>query len=480
MMQSKTTWQQRLIARDPSLSLHLMGIGGTGLSAVAQILLEMGFGVSGSDRQLTAVTEQLTANGALILAGQQAENLSKLGDQQPDVVLASSAIDAQNPELCAYQAAGIPVVKRNEFLPVMLTNRTLIAVAGTHGKSTTTSMIVEVLKGAGIDIGYIIGAQLKDYGNAAVGTSPYFVLEADEYDHAFLGLHPTVAVITNVEWDHPDCYPTPQSFHDAFATFVEQVDPTGLIISCADDTGAEQLRLERPISDRRWITYGLTLAADISALNPSVDTNGGDTESKLCADFYWWNAPKGEICLQVPGLHNLRNALAALAISCYCDAPLETAIESLANFVGAKRRFETLGEAQGVMIIDDYAHNPTKIRSTLAAARSRYRQHRIWAVVQPHTFSRTQNLLAPLAVSFDDADQVIVTDIYAAREVDDGSIHARDVVAASAHPAIQYIGQLDDVVSYLTEQTAANDLVVVMGAGDSTTVGRKLLERLQG
>ncbi len=476
-MEPAQRWQQRLIDLDPALCLHLMGIGGAGLSAIAKVLLEMGFAVSGSDRQLSAATEGLGAAGALVIEGQQAENLAilcaQVPAQRPDVVLISSAIAPENPELQAYRAAGIPVVKRDDFLPVLLTNRKLIAVAGTHGKSTTTSMVVRVLKEAGIDTGYIIGAELSGYGNASAGSSPYFVLEADEYDHMFLGLSPIVAIITNVEWDHPDCYPTPASFHAAFAQFVEKVDSHGLIVSCADDSGAEQLRLERPIDDRRWITYGLTWAADIAALKPALSGKG-----MLCADLYWWNAPKGPICLQVPGLHNLRNALAALAVACYCDAPLERAVESLQHFVGAARRFELLGEAQGVLVIDDYAHNPTKVRATLAAARSRYPQRRIWAVVQPHTFSRTQSLLQPLADSFGDADQVIITDIYAARERDDGTVHAGQVVAASAHPAIQHIAQLDDVVAHLAEQTKAGDVVLVMGAGDSHRIGRALLQRL--
>ena len=469
------SWQSRLAAKDPTLRLHLMGIGGAGLSAIAKVLLEMGFGVSGSDRQLNALTTRLAEQGAIILGQQSGENLAQLGAARPDLVLISSAVAEHNSELQAYQAAGIPIVKRADFLPALLVNRKLIAVAGAHGKSTTTSMVVRVLKDAGIDTGYIIGAELSGYGNAAAGSSPYFVLEADEYDHMFLGLNPTAAIITNVEWDHPDCYPTPASFQQAFAAFVEKVDQNGLIVSCADDVGAEQLRLERPLSDRRWITYGLTPAADITALNPTMTPTGS-----LCADLHWWVAPKGQLCLQVPGLHNLRNALAALAIACWCDAPLEGAIASLASFTGAQRRFEILGEAQGVLIIDDYAHNPTKVRATLAAARSRYPGHRIWAVVQPHTYSRTRSLLAGLAASFSDADRVIITDIYAAREADDGSINASDVVAASAHSQIQHIGTLDAVIDYLAHQVTRGDLVVTMGAGDSNRVGRELLQRLRG
>lgn len=468
------SWQQRLIANDQSLRLHLLGIGGAGLSAIAKVLLERGFSVSGSDRQLSTGTAQLAAAGATIFGEQRAENLAALGvERRPDVVLISSAIAGVNPELQALQAAGIPVVKRADFLPVLLTGRRLIAVAGTHGKTTTTAMVVKVLREAGVDAGYIIGAEITGYGNAAAGSDPTFVLEADEYDHMFLGLRPTVAVITNVEWDHPDCYPTPASFQQAFAQFIEGVAPDGLIVSCSDDAGAEQLRLERPISDRRWITYGLTQAADIAALNANMLGGEGYT-----ADLYWWNAPKGQLRLQVPGLHNLRNALAALAVACTCDASIERAITSLQTFSGAARRFEQIGTLAGVTVIDDYAHHPTEVRATLAAARSRYPQRRIWAVFQPHTFSRTRNLLAEMATSFDDADAVLVTDIYAAREADDPSVSAATLVRMSSHAHIQHIAGLSEVADHLANQVQSGDVVITMGAGTSNQIGRGLLQRL--
>jgi UDP-N-acetylmuramate--alanine ligase len=469
------SWQQRLTAQDPTLRLHLLGIGGAGLSAIAQVLVEMGFRVSGSDRQTNVNTDRLAAAGVLIFNKQEAENLDNLGAaRRPDVVLISSAIAGVNPELQAIQAAGIPVVKRADFLPVLLANRKLIAVAGTHGKSTTTAMIVKILREAGVDAGYIIGADLPGYGNAAAGTDVAFVLEADEYDHMFLGLRPTVAVITNVEWDHPDCYPTPASFQQAFAQFIEQVVPDGLIISCSDDAGAEQLRLERPLSDTRWITYGLTRAADICALKPTMSGEQG-----YAADLYWWNAPKGQVRLQTPGLHNLRNALAALAGACTCDAPLQRAIESLGTFTGVGRRFEMLGEVAGVTIIDDYAHHPTEIRATLAAARSRYPQRRIWAVMQPHTFSRTRELLPQMAASFGDADEVIITDIYAAREQADPTVSAASLVAASPHANIRHIGDLQAVADYLATHVQAGDVVITMGAGTSNQIGRQLLAQVK-
>jgi len=467
-------WQQRLTANDQSLRIHLLGIGGAGLSAIAKVLLERGFQVSGSDRQANGNTQRLAAAGAHIFYEQRAENLAALGEtQRPDVVLISSAITGANPELQAMTAAGILIVKRADFLPVLLADRQLIAVAGTHGKSTTTAMIVKVLREAGIDAGYIIGADLPGYGNAAAGAARPFVLEADEYDHMFLGLRPTVAVITNVEWDHPDCYPTAESFHQAFAQFVEQVVPDGFIVSCSDDPGAEQLRLERPISDTRWITYGLTRAADIFALNPTMIGEQG-----YAADLHWWNAPKGQLRLQVPGLHNLRNALAALAAACTCDASLAGAIQSLWTFTGTARRFELVGEQAGVTVIDDYAHHPTEVRATLAAARSRYPQRRIWAVLQPHTFSRTRALLPQMAECFADADEVIITDIYAAREQDDASTSAEKLVAASSHAHIQHIAGLPEVAAYLAAHVQAGDVVITMGAGTSNQIGRQLLQKL--
>lgn len=469
------SWQTRLTTKDQSLRLHLLGIGGAGLSAIARVLVEMGFQVSGSDRQLNTHTAQLAAAGVTILGEQRAENLGVLGAaKRPDVVLISSAIAGINPELQAMQAAGIPVVKRADFLPILLADRKLIAVAGTHGKSTTTAMIVKILREAGIEAGYIIGAELPGYGNAAAGVDLPFVLEADEYDHMFLGLRPTVAVITNVEWDHPDCYPTPESFQRAFAQFVEGVVPDGLIISCSDDPGAEQVRLERPLSDQRWITYGLTPAADIFALNPTMIGEQG-----FAADLHWWNAPKGQVRLQAPGLHNLRNALAALAVACTCDAPLKSAMQSLWTFTGTARRFEKIGEAAGVTVIDDYAHHPTEVRATLAAARSRYPQRRLWAIFQPHTFSRTRSLLSQMAASFGDANEVIVTDIYAAREQEDSTISAATLVATSSHKHIQHIGAIPAVADYLATHVQAGDIVITMGAGTSNQISRRLLQQLE-
>lgn len=469
------SWQTRLANQDPSLAVYLIGIGGAGLSAISTVLLGQGVRVYGSDRQASAATQRLQSLGARIVIGQRAENLTDLPPAaRPDVVLISSAVDAQNPERRAAEALGLPVVKRSEFLPALLTARRVIAVAGAHGKTTTTAMIVQVLRNSGVDCGYIVGSEVPGYGNGAAGTAPEFVIEADEYDRMFLGLRPAIAVITNVEWDHPDCYPTPASFRRAFMQFTDGVDRDGLVVACADDEGARQVHAYALSRGPRWICYGLAEDADLRTVNlrslPGLGTE---------ADLIWWNAPSGRLELAVPGLHNVRNALAALAAGTSCGVPLAAALAALRDYRGSARRFEWKGEAGEITVIDDYAHHPTEIEATLAAARRRYPDRRIWAVFQPHTFSRTRHMLYRMGDSFDAADRVIVTDIYAAREADDGSVHARELVAASSHAAIQYIGDLRAVADYLAEQAAPDDVVITLGAGDGYKVGEWLLDALR-
>ena len=473
--QGDPSWRTRLIERDPQLHIHLLGIGGSGLSPIANVLLDMGVKVSGSDRQPNAMTARLAARGATVMPQQAAENLLNLpADQQPDVVLISSAVSAENPERQAAEALGIPVVKRIDFLPALLDGRRVIAVAGTHGKSSTTAMIVHILVRAGLAPGYIIGADMPDVGNAAAGTSSYFVIEADEYDHMFLGLKPTVAVITNVEWDHPDFYTTPASFRRAFMQFVDNVDRRGLIITCRDDEGAEQLRAYGYSRGPDWITYGLDPAADLQAVDVEPVAGSGSR-----AQLMHWGLPTCSLELEVPGVHNVRNALAAVAAAVWCDVYIDDACHALHSYHGVARRFQQVGEADGVRIIDDYAHHPTEIMATLGAARDRFPTRRIWAVFQPHTFSRTRNLLTEMANSFAAADQVVVTDIYAAREKDDGTVKAADIVAASPHPAICHAGGLVESAEYLAERVQPGDVVVVLGAGDSYRIGELLLAHLK-
>jgi len=276
-----------------------------------------------------------------------------------------------------------------------------------------------------------------------------------------------------VEWDHPDCYPTPGSFRRAFMQFADQVPQDGVLISCADDSGAEDIRAYRSTHGQPWITYGLNVGSDLRALNPIPGPDGG-----YVTDLAWQGAPAGQLSMQVPGLHNLCNALAVLAVARQCGVSMQQARETLATFQGTARRFEKKGSSKGVIVYDDYAHHPTEVRATLSGARHRHWDQRIWAVVQPHTFSRTRTVLAEMARSFDDADQVIVTDIFASREQDDGSVSAADLVAASDHPAIRHIGDLAAAATTLAAEVQTGDIVITLGAGDGYRVGEMLLEIL--
>lgn len=464
-------------ASHTAVHVHLLGIGGAGLSAIAQVLLEMGVRVSGSDRQISERTARLMDAGATVYAQQAAANLTDLTPaEQPDVVLISSAVPEENPERRAAVALNIPVVKRNDFLSVLLAGRRVIGVAGTHGKSTTTAMTVKVLRDGGLDVGYIIGTDLPGFGNAHAGSHEFFVIEADEYDHMFLGLQPEVAVITNVEWDHPDCYPTPQSFTEAFAAFVQRVQPGGCIISCADDAGAEALRLHESAAlagDPRWVRYGTHTKADLRGVNPQPVPDGG-----LRTDTVWNGEPVGALALRVLGIHNVRNALAAACVGHWCNLPFDVIWQSLGTFSGTARRLERKGTVRDIIIFDDYAHHPTEVRATLAALRQRFPQRRIWGVFQPHTFSRTHELLTEMSNSFEDADRVLVTDIYAAREQDTGLVNAAHIVARSNHPAITHTPTLDDATTSLVQNVAPGDVIVTLGAGDGYKIGEALLSQL--
>lgn len=494
-----SSWQERLTQKDRTLHIYVIGIGGSGMSAIATVLLQMGTNVSGSDRQETTKTKQLKKAGATVYLTQVAENLLSLG-RYPDVVLISSAISPDVPDRQAAERLGLPVVKRDTFLPLLLTQRTLIAIAGTHGKSTTTSMIVKILHEAGIQAGYIIGSELPGYGNAELGTSDLFVLEADEYDRMFLGLRPTVAIVTNVEWDHVDCYPTEEDFREAFAQFAQLVNPGGLIISCADDPGIEMLRLQSKHSVV-WRTYSVVNEPGVPA-HPKIITQAVCEKGShiwLKADqleprpglgyraaLHWDVSQESlqeydstsHLVLRVPGIHNVRNALAALCVARWCDIAEEKAIESLWTFQGIARRFEVKGEVGGITVIDDYAHHPTEVQATLAAARARYPSRRIWAVFQPHSFSRTAEFRQEISNCFAHADHVLVTDIYAAREPNQGKIHARDLVYASQHPAIQYMPSLLAATEKLVAKTKVGDVVITLNAGDGYRIGEMLLEWL--
>ncbi|MBN1371236.1 MAG: UDP-N-acetylmuramate--L-alanine ligase [Anaerolineaceae bacterium] len=443
--------------------IHFIGIGGSGLSAIARLLAERGYPVSGSDRAVSPLAEELRAAGIRVYAGHAAEQVAGA-----DVVVRSSAVPEDNPEVQAARAAGIPVLKRAEFLHRLTDGFQTIAVAGTHGKTTTTAMIAFLLNRLGQDPSYIIGGVSRDLGgNAHAGQGSAFVIEADEYDRMFHGLQPALAVVTYMEHDHPDCYPTPADYRAAFAGFVGRLQAGGTLLVCADQADTRGLVAEIPASCRA-LTYGVREPADYSAANLVPQPGKG----------YRFDALRGgdllaSVSLSVPGLHNASNALAALAAIDCLGLPVAQAAAVLEQFSGTGRRFDLRGTAEGITVIDDYAHHPTEIRATLQAARAMYAGRRIWAVWQPHTFSRTRALQDPFAAAFADADRVIVTEVYAAREQANG-FSAEAVVKGMDHPGAIFIPALEDVVVYLQKNLMPGDVLLVLSAGDADQISAQI------
>jgi UDP-N-acetylmuramate--alanine ligase len=456
------------------MKIHLIGIGGTGLSAIAQVLLESGCTVSGSDRARSPLSDSLIRSGARVEIGHAAGNIAGA-----DLVVRSSAIPDDNPEVVAARALGIPVLKRSEFLNQLMDGKTVIAVAGTHGKTTTTAMIAWMLTALGQDPSFIVGGVLKNLStNAHAGKGAAFVIEADEYDRMFLGLSPQIAVITNVEHDHPDCYPTVQDYESAFVAFTGRVQDGGAVIGCYDDPGAVSVLQAARKNDKSVFSYALSSGADFRARNLERNRRGGFSFALFQQQANAKPAQVAQVALQVPGEHNVLNAMAALAVADRLGLAYEDAVQALGAFQGTGRRFEIRGVASGVTIIDDYAHHPTEIRATLAAAHSSFPGRRIWAVWQPHTYSRTRTLFNEFASAFNTAAQVVVTEIYASREPAE-AFSAAALVASMNHPEAHFIPTLPEVVDYLTSHLKKGDVVLVLSAGDADQVSAQVLERLE-
>jgi len=463
-------------AKRAGVHIHLVGIGGAGLSAIATLLLEKGYTVSGSDQRPNAVTADLATRGATIYRGHHPDHIAGAR-----LVLISSAVPPDNVEVNAARAAGIPVVKRAQFLGPLLEGQHGIGIAGTHGKTTTTSMIAIILLRAGMDPSLIVGGRMTvgpaegmptSQVAARAGRGP-FVIEADEYDGMFLGLSLEIAIVTNVEWDHVDCYPTPAAFSNAFRKFVGQLPADGLLLLCADDPGALALRDAAP-GGVTVQTYGLSSTADWQARSLTANVLGG-----LDAELFFQGKKVADLALATPGHHNIRNAVAAVAAAHWHRIAPHWAALMLHDFQGAGRRFEFIGEVGDVLVIDDYAHHPTEIAATLAAARLRFPTRRIWAVLQPHTYSRTKALLTDFTHSFDDADRVLLLDIYAAREKIDLGMHSQLLLAQIDHPDVAYTGGIEATTEHLLTHVAPEDVVITMSAGDGNLVGKLLLEGLR-
>lgn len=457
--------------------IHFIGIGGSGLSALATVLLERGLIVSGSDRQDSPLLARLEQAGARIAVGHRAENIAGA-----DQVVRSSAVPVDNVEVQAALAAGLPVLRREEFLEQVIAEQRAIAVAGTHGKTTTTAMLAWMLTALGQEPSFVIGGVAANLGaNAHAGSGACFVIEADEYDRMFLGLRPYLAVLTNIEHDHPDCYPTPAEYVEAFRQFAGQVQPDGAVLACADDPGAAALLAELRRQGRPARGYGLHAGADLQAVETVPNSEGGFTFDAILD-----GRPLAQrVGLQIPGLHNVRNALAVLGAAERLGLPLDQAAAALGQFRGAGRRFELRGEPGGVILIDDYAHHPTEIRATLDAARVRYPSRRIWAIWQPHTYSRLRALFDEFAAAFDAADCVLVTDVYAAREA----------LPADGFSAVNIVGALNirrtpvgrcahgplpvaEARVWLRQALQPGDVALILSAGDADQITAGLLEDL--
>jgi len=450
--------------------VHLIGIGGAGLSAIARVLMQQGAEISGSDLVLSPVAEELARDGARVFAGHRTENVAGA-----ELVVVSSAVPASNVEVQAARAAGIPVLKRPEFLGRLMGGQTGVAVAGTHGKTTTTAMVASILLAAGLDPTFVVGGVIAGLGtNARAGESPLFVIEADEYDRTFLSLRPRVAAVMNVEHDHPDCYPTFVDFQAAFEEFVALVPREGLLAVCWDDLAARTLGERRRATGAGVAFFGLGEGAEMRAEEVRPNFAGG-------VDFLATHDGQvlGLVRLRVPGAHNASNAMGALALTDFLGVSFRVAREALTEFRGVGRRFEVKGEADGVIVVDDYAHHPTEIRATLQAARDRFPGHSLWAVWQPHTYSRTMTLREEFAEAFGAADHVIALPIYAARETDTLGVNSADVVAAMHHPDGRCARSLDEAVVWLGTELRPGDVVLTLGAGDGYRVGEWVLEALR-
>jgi UDP-N-acetylmuramate--alanine ligase len=448
-----------------SRSVHLVGIGGAGMSAIAKVLHGRGEHVTGSDRTASPYSTALEALGIEVTYRHAEENLGN-----PNLVVASSAIPEENIELVAARGRGIPVLRRNEFLPDLTAGYDTIAIAGTHGKTTTTGLVAWLMIQANLDPSFMVGGILCDLEtNARMGKSAYFVIEADEYDRAFLGLSPKIAVITNVEHDHPDCYPTEDDFRDAFIQFGERVEDT-LIVSY-DDPGAADL----PSEAKNRITYGL---------DPNADWHGDEVRPNSAGGSDFLIVHDGETLglarTRLPGLHNVRNVLGAVAVLSSIGVTFRDVREALTEYQGVERRFQILGTEGGVTVIDDYAHHPTEIKATLRAARERYPNADIWAVFQPHTYSRLRTLEQGFTQSFGDANHIVVTEVFAAREQLDPAHTGREIAQKIDHPDVRFTPEIDQAAMTLHKEVRAGAVVITLSAGDGNQVGVLLLEKIKG
>jgi UDP-N-acetylmuramate--alanine ligase len=478
--------------------IHFVGIGGIGMSGIAEVLLNLGYKISGSDLKRSAVTDRLKNLGAIIFEGHSAENVAGA-----EVVVTTSAINAANPEVAEAHKLHIPVIQRAEMLAELMRLKYGIAIAGMHGKTTTTSMVAAVLAVGGLDPTVVVGGRVDAMGsNARLGRSQYLVAEADESDRSFLKLSPILAVVTNIDREHMDCYRNMHDIKRAFLDFMDRVPFYGMIVACNDDP---VLRKLFPKIQRRMVSYGTRKGSDfyINLRSPGRPRPGAPSgvafagssiaheradegvrpyENQFAVTFR--GKDLGEFRLHVPGVHNVLNATAAIAVGIGLDIPVPQIREALENFRGVDRRFQVRGQAAGVTVIDDYGHHPTEIRATLAAARQcGYRK--VHVIFQPHRYTRTRDLMDDFATAFGDADSLQLLDIYPASEQPIEGITGEALAsrirekAAAGSSEIGYAGSFEDAVTAAAGHAHDGDMILTLGAGSVSQLGPMLLEKLQ-
>ena len=449
-------------------NIHFVGIGGIGMSGIAEVLLNLGYHISGSDTKETEVTRRLRSLGCEISYGHRKENL-----KQADVVVTSSAIRQGNPEVEAAEEKLVPVIPRAEMLAELMRMKIGIAIAGTHGKTTTTSLIATVLAAGGLDPTVVIGGRLNSIGsNARLGQGEFLVAEADESDGSFLKLMPTIAVVTNIDPEHLDYYKGIDEIKETFLCFLDKIPFFGLAVLCLDHPNIQSLL---PKVKKRFTTYGLTTQADFQA--KEIVFEGLSTSF----DVVHQHQEIGRLRLRMPGLHNVYNALATLATAFELDIPFNVVQEALRDFSGIQRRFQIKGEKKGILVVDDYGHHPVEIMATLKAARTGWGK-RIIVVFQPHRYTRTQALFKDFLTAFYDADILILTDIYPAGEDRIEGVEARDLfegLREYGHKNVTYLADKKEIVEHLLRIIATGDLVITLGAGDIWQVSDELVKRLE-
>ena len=456
--------------------VHFVGIGGIGMSGIAEVLLNLGYRVSGSDLRNSAATQRLTSLGAKIFEGHRSENLAGA-----EVVVTSSAISPENPEVVDAHRLHVPVIQRAEMLAELMRLKYGIAVAGMHGKTTTTSMVAAVLAAGGLDPTVVVGGRVDAMGsNARLGKSQYLVAEADESDRSFLKLSPILSVVTNIDREHMDCYRNMRDVKKTFLEFMDRVPFYGMVVACNDDP---LLRRLLPQVQRRIITYGTRRGSDFLITVESPGTaprNEAQPVSRFRVNYQ--RKDLGEFALHVPGLHNILNATAAIAVGVGLDIPTEAISTALEQFRGVDRRFQLRGRIAGVSVIDDYGHHPTEIKATLAAARQ-CGFRKIHVIFQPHRYTRTRDLMEEFTTAFGDSDSLLVLEIYAASEKPiegiSGEVLARNIREKGGRDA-EYATSFPEAARAAARIAGDGDMILTLGAGSVSQLGPMVLEELKG